>query len=115
MVSLFFFVLLFLRIENNFKKHESNKRKILIQSTAIFLGRATVSSSLYKLEFLTIRFGFLSLFTVRFIKNMSEYSDPLAENISSSFFQPNPIFFSLYFVYLHILRFSHNFSLILIS
>ena len=45
------------------------------------MGRATVSSKLYKLEFFTIGSGFLSHFGVDFRKKMSEYSDPMDEKL----------------------------------
>ena len=44
-----------------------------------FLGKVTVSSSLYKLEFFTVRYGFLSFFGMRSTKKMLKYSDPMAE------------------------------------
>ena len=42
-------------------------------------GRAAINSSLYKLKFLTVKFGFLSLFGMRSIKKMSKYFDLIAE------------------------------------
>ena len=42
---------------------------------------AIINSSLYKLEFLIVRFGFLSLFGVKSTKNMSEYSDPIVKKL----------------------------------
>ena len=43
--------------------------------TIFFIGRVTVSLSLYKLEVFIVRFEFLSLFRAGFIKNMPKYFD----------------------------------------
>ena len=46
-----------------------------------FFLRTIVSSSLYKLEFFTVRSGFLSFFEIVSTKKMSEYSDLMAEKL----------------------------------
>ena len=45
------------------------------------MGRATVISKLYKLDFFTNGSGFLSHFEVDSRKKMSEYSDPMDEKL----------------------------------
>ena len=55
----------------------------------LFLAKPIHKGKSYrKLEFLIVRYRFLSLFGVESTKKMLEYSDPIVK-ISSSFFQPN--------------------------
>ena len=44
-------------------------------------GRVIISSSLYKFEFLIVRLGFLLFFGMGSIKNMSKYSNLMAEKL----------------------------------
>ena len=57
-----------------------NQLKIVI-AFSIVLGRATLSLSLYKLEFFIVKYEFLSLFGVGSIKKMVEYSDLMTKKL----------------------------------